>query len=160
MEEQSHASIADMFQHPSFRFMSKPTSLRWLTSPDFSGTQWPSKLETRIALVQVLGILLRIESAQPKETFFLKKNSRLNRFKITKKKTLRPQQGHCKTARLGWATFMFREDTGHPTHASVFFLVLAPVSETNRASSMVSLGCARSFFVANGCARSMTEDRE
>jgi hypothetical protein len=73
MEEQSHASIADMFQHPSFRFMSKPTSLRWLTSPDFSGTQWPSKLETRIALVQVLGILLRIESAQPKETFFKKK---------------------------------------------------------------------------------------
>jgi hypothetical protein len=73
MEEQSHASIADMFQHPSFRFTSKPTSLRWLTSPDFSGTQWPSKLETRIALVQVLGILLRIESAQPKETFFFKK---------------------------------------------------------------------------------------
>jgi hypothetical protein len=95
-----------------------------------------------------------------KGNVFLKKNSRLNRFKITKKKTLRPQQGHCKTARLGWATFMFREDTGHPTHASVFFLVLAPVSETNRASSMVSLGCARSFFVANGCARSMTEDRE
>jgi hypothetical protein len=86
MEEQSHASIADMFQHPSFRFMSKPTSLRWLTSPDFSGTQWPSKLETRIALVQVLGILLRIESAQPKETFFFKKKLSPESIQNNKKK--------------------------------------------------------------------------
>jgi hypothetical protein len=83
-EEQTMLQLC-IFQQPSFRLMNKrtgflhqirrcaeapprqnavcrnPSSLRWPTSPNFSGIQWSSTPEIRMTLIEVLGILLRME---------------------------------------------------------------------------------------------------
>uniref|UniRef100_A0A0A9DK55 Phosphoglycerate mutase gpmB n=1 Tax=Arundo donax TaxID=35708 RepID=A0A0A9DK55_ARUDO len=45
---------------PPNAFYRKPSSLRWQTSPNFSGIQCPFTPEIWIMLIEVLGILRRI----------------------------------------------------------------------------------------------------